>query len=170
MYRAAQGRFVYASGFYTYCYLASESFLLGYSFPALPVRAYIAHGGRDVEHRIVSALRNRTAERERRVHQHAQLSKRTDTRSKLKQRSLKKLHDSDHRLPDATQQSPRNMYCVPDFFLEPDICVFCDGGVQDEAQQRRGPMAASRAQREIGAHNEYRTKHLVLEVWDRQEG
>ncbi|PWH16876.1 MAG: DEAD/DEAH box helicase [Anaerolineae bacterium] len=61
----------------------------------------------------------------------------SDPRSELERRFLETLAQAHARLPDDAQVRLRDADCVVDFFYHPKTCVFCDGAVHDEPQQRR---------------------------------
>ncbi|MFN2134983.1 MAG: Zn-binding domain-containing protein, partial [Candidatus Promineifilaceae bacterium] len=74
-------------------------------------------------------------ERDYEAHYRA-LRDKTDPLSELERRFLDHLFDNDLRLPDAAQPYLQDVFVAPDFFYEPNSCIFVDGSVHDEPQQQ----------------------------------
>ncbi|MBN2359045.1 MAG: DEAD/DEAH box helicase, partial [Deltaproteobacteria bacterium] len=61
---------------------------------------------------------------------------RTDPESDLERRFLTQIYERGHRLPDLAQGPLGDVPTIPDFFYQPNVCVYCDGSVHDDVQQR----------------------------------
>ena len=73
-----------------------------------------------------------------------------DPKSQLETKFLNYLGENGLKLPDAAQKTVPGIYCQPDFFYEPDVWVFCDGSVHDDAEVREKDRAQRSAIREQG--------------------
>lgn len=55
----------------------------------------------------------------------------TDSCSELERRFIDHLYETGRRLPDEAQKPLVDYLSKPDFFYEPNVCVYCDGAVHD---------------------------------------
>ena len=60
----------------------------------------------------------------------------TDVRSELERKFLEHIYKTKRRLPDFAQHKIKEMNVIPDFIYKPNVCVFCDGSVHDQPQQK----------------------------------
>ena len=74
----------------------------------------------------------------------------TDSRSELERRFIDHLYRTGRRLPDEAQMKLQDYNCIPDFFYEPNVCVFCDGSVHDDPEQRRKDRLVRSELRDLG--------------------
>lgn len=74
----------------------------------------------------------------------------TDSRSELERRFIDHLYRTGRRLPDEAQKMLADYPAIPDFFYEPNVCVYCDGAVHDEPSQRDKDAAARNELNEYG--------------------
>jgi len=100
----------------------------------------------------------------------------TDSRSELERTLLDHVHRTGRRLPDFAQYTVPEMMTVPDFFYEPNVCVYCDGSVHDEPQQRASDEAIRRELKARGyrvvviRYDEDIETQLHSDVFGTQEG
>ncbi|MCF7805112.1 MAG: DEAD/DEAH box helicase [Candidatus Marinimicrobia bacterium] len=64
--------------------------------------------------------------------QYQYLLERIDPNSELEEKFLNYLYENGIRLPDEAQFTQGDYYVLPDFFYEPNICIFIDGSVHDK--------------------------------------
>lgn len=74
----------------------------------------------------------------------------TDSRSELERRFIDHLFQTKRRLPDDAQRELADYPAIPDFFYEPNVCVYCDGAVHDQREQRQKDETARRELKELG--------------------
>lgn len=74
----------------------------------------------------------------------------TDSRSELERRLVDHLYRTKRRLPDDAQRKLADYQAIPDFFYEPNVCVFCDGVVHDEPPQREKDRVVRQELKELG--------------------
>jgi ATP-dependent helicase YprA (DUF1998 family) len=74
----------------------------------------------------------------------------TDSRSDVERAFVDALAAGFHRLPRDAQRGIDAPRCVPDFFYEPNVCVFCDGRVHDAPDVRAQDDRIRTALRDAG--------------------
>jgi superfamily II DNA/RNA helicase len=60
----------------------------------------------------------------------------TDARSELERKFLEHIYKTKRRLPDFAQHKIEEMNVIPDFIYKDNACIFCDGSVHDQPQQK----------------------------------
>jgi len=53
-------------------------------------------------------------------------------------------------MPDEAQKPLQDYYSIPDFFYEPNVCLFCDGSVHDEPEQRQKDRITRQELKDLG--------------------
>jgi very-short-patch-repair endonuclease len=74
----------------------------------------------------------------------------TDTRSELERRFIDYLYSTKRRLPDEAQKPLGDYFTIPDFFCQPNICIFCDGAVHDHPEQKEKDRLVRQELKELG--------------------
>ena len=74
----------------------------------------------------------------------------TDSRSELERRFIDHLYQGKLRLPDEGQKFLKDYYSNPDFFYEPNVCIFCDGSVHDEPGQKEKDRITRQELKDLG--------------------
>ncbi len=61
-----------------------------------------------------------------------------DPKSALETRFIEQLYQMGRKLPDFAQMNQEDAHALPDFFMYPNVCIFCDGSIHarpDKAEQ-----------------------------------
>jgi ATP-dependent helicase YprA (DUF1998 family) len=74
----------------------------------------------------------------------------TDSRSGLERKFIDHLYQGKRRLPDEGQKYLKDYYSNPDFFYEPNVCIFCDGSVHDEPGQKEKDRVTRQELKDLG--------------------
>ena len=74
----------------------------------------------------------------------------TDSRSDLERSFIDHLYRTKRRLPDEAQKPLIDYFSIPDFFYKPNACVFCDGSVHNELEQKEKDLIARQGLKELG--------------------
>jgi superfamily II DNA/RNA helicase len=74
----------------------------------------------------------------------------TDSRSHLERQFIDFLYTTKRRLPDDAQKLLQDYACIPDFFCDPNNCVFCDGSIHDGPAQKSKDDAIRADLRDLG--------------------
>jgi len=95
------------------------------------------HLVKDLLKRLSSSITEKRTKKRSYEEHYKWLKSLTDSRSEIERRFLEHLYKTKRRLPDEAQKDLEDFYCRPDFFYEPNICVFCDGAVHDQPDQKK---------------------------------
>jgi superfamily II DNA or RNA helicase len=74
----------------------------------------------------------------------------TDSRSELERTFIDLVYNTKRRLPDEAQKPLKDYYSIPDFYYEPNICVFCDGSVHDAPDQKEKDRITRQELKDLG--------------------